>query len=67
MLGVIMGESSRVFVFDINEQNRTISFQVSGEGRRHTRPYKRDVFGFMYFSHNGERYYIDDMEDCAAG
>ena len=62
MIGVIMGESGKVYVFGIDEQAGTITFQVSGDGRRYVRPYRRDVFGFMHFSFNGERYYIDDMD-----
>jgi len=66
MLGVIMNGSRKVYVFDIDEQSRLITFQISGDGRRHVRPFKRDILGYMYFVHNGERYYIDDTEDCAA-
>jgi hypothetical protein len=66
MIGVIIDGERKVYVFDIDEQSRTITFQVAGDGRRHTRPYKRDILGYLNFLYNGERYYIDDMEDCAA-
>jgi len=62
MIGVIVNGERKVFVFGIDEQARTITFQVSGDGRRYVRPYRRDVFGYLHFTHNGERYYIDDME-----